>query len=192
MDWKYSEKRNWKVATFQMLQQNFFNKNANIEPQQKHHNLKSFRLRKMRKGKWFKHRFFFAVNISFGGNWWEGHRRKKTEISNEKLFEERISFEEDRWEGQWRSKDRWGENFSINFSQATPTLFSCESQATIKYIREKNRFYIILCELFSSVKRNHKSECCSCIHASYSEMCDWPFNVKVTNVKVKKSKGEAI
>ena len=31
---------------------------------------------------------------------------KKTEISNEKLFEERISFEEDRWEGQWRSKNK--------------------------------------------------------------------------------------
>ena len=35
-----------------------------------------------------------------------GSLEKKTEISNEKLFEERISFEEDRWEGQWRSKDR--------------------------------------------------------------------------------------
>ena len=155
-----------------MLQQNFFNKNANIEPKQKHHNLKSFRLRKMRKGKWFKHRFFFAVNISFGGNWWEGHWRKKTtEISNEKLFEERISFEEDRWEGQWRSKDRWGENFSINFSQATPTLFSCESQATIKYLREEklilfNSKCILALKEITNLNAVHAS--------SNSEMCDWP------------------
>ena len=74
------------MATFQMLQQNFFNKNANIEPQQKHHNLKSFRLRKMRKGKWFKHRFFFAVNISFEGNWWEGPWRCKNKNKVMKNF----------------------------------------------------------------------------------------------------------
>ena len=69
-----------------MLQQNFFNKNANIEPKQKHHNLKSFRLRKMRKGKWFKHRFFFAVNISFEGNWWEGPWRCKNKNKVMKNF----------------------------------------------------------------------------------------------------------